>query len=197
MNSCPEFREAIALHAAEVLEPERRSTLTRHLEFCADCRSRLKEIEALSNAVGSTLSSNADASQLTPGFHSRLMRRVQEDAAARRRPRLFWLGAWLTIPRLAFGSAVLCLGIWLWISRELRSSHNSVARNSPRTNGVVRQPRPAATPLPAALSLLSMSRAWNESDAALDQLLAREDKILLADAPPDRAWSTVANLTSQ
>ena len=80
MKSCPEFREAIALYATEALEPERRSALTRHLESCADCRTRLEEMEALTNAVGSTLSSNTEASQLPPGFHSRLMRCVQEDA---------------------------------------------------------------------------------------------------------------------
>jgi anti-sigma factor RsiW len=196
MKSCPEFREAIALHATEALEPERRSALTRHLESCADCRARLEEMEALTNAVGSTLSSNTEASQLPPGFHSRLMRRVQEDAAARRRPRLFWLGTWLTIPRLAFGAAVLCLGIWLWTSRETRSPHDLIVRHSPRTNGVVRPPRPAAAPLPA-LSLLSMSRAWNESDATLDQLLAREEKILLAGDPPSRAWNTATDFTRQ
>src|SRR6185436_3168182 len=106
----------------------------------------------------------------------------------RRRPRLFWLGTWLTIPRLAFGAAVLCLGIWLWTSRETRSPHDLIVRHSPRTNAVVRPPRPASAPLPA-LSLLSMSRAWNESDATLDQLLAREEKILLAGDPPIRAWN--------
>lgn len=196
MKSCPEFREAIALLATEPLEPERRPALIRHLESCADCRACLEEMETLSEAVGSVVSSNTEASQLSPGFHSRLMQRVQQDAAAWRRPGLFRLGAWLTIPRLAFGSAVLCLAIWLWISREPRPAHNLVARNSPRTNGVVRAPRPGATPLPA-LSLLSMSRAWNESDATLDQLLAREEKILLADGPPDRAWITTADLTSQ
>jgi len=131
---------------------------------------------------------------LPPGFHSRLMRRVQEDAASRRLPRLFWLGAWWTIPRLAVGSAVLCLGIWLWTSRETRAPHDLIVRHSPRTNGVVRPPRPAAAPLPA-LSLLSMSRAWNESDATLDQLLAREEKILLAGDPPSRAWNTSTDFT--
>ena len=190
MKSCPEFREAIALHATEALEPERRSALARHLESCADCRARLEEMEALTNAVESTVSSNTEASQLPPGFHSRLMRRVQEDAATRRRSRVFWLSAWLTIPRLAFAAAVLCLGILLWTSLKTRSPHNLIARNSSPTNDVARPPRPTAAPLPA-LSLLSMSRAWNESDAALDQLLASEEKkILIAGDPPLRAWST-------
>jgi anti-sigma factor RsiW len=196
MKSCPEFREAIALHATEALEPERQSALICHLESCADCRARLEEMEALSNEVGSTLSSNTETSQLPSGFHSRLMRRVQEDASARRRPRLFWLGAWLTIPRLAFGAAVLCLGIGLWTSREARSPHDFIVRHSPRTNGVLRPPPPAAAPLPA-LSLLSMSRAWNESDATLDQLLAREEKVLLADDPPSHAWNIATDFTRQ
>jgi hypothetical protein len=139
------------------------------------------------------LSSNTEASQLRLGFHSRLMRRVQADAATR--PRVFGLGSWLTNPRLAVGAAMLCLGIWLWTSRETRSPHDLIVRNS-RTNGVVRPPRPTAAPLPA-LTLLSMSRAWNESDATLDQLLAREEKILLAGDPPDRAWSTAMDFTRQ
>jgi hypothetical protein len=42
-----------------------------------------------------------------------------------------------------------------------------------------------------------MSRAWNESDATLDQLLAREENILLADDPPSRAWHTATDFTSQ
>ena len=196
MKSCPEFREAIALYSTQALEPQRRPVLTRHLETCADCRAHLEEIEALTNAVGSTLLSNTEAGQLPPAFHSRLMQRVQQDAAARRRPGLFRLGAWLTIPRLALGSAVLCLGICLWNSGEARSPRELIARNSPRANGVVRPARAAAVPLPA-LSLMSMNRAWNESDATLDELLASEEKILLAGGPPERAWSTTRDLTSQ
>jgi anti-sigma factor RsiW len=196
MKSCPEFRETIALHATEALEPERRFALARHLESCPDCRAYLEELEALTNVVESTLSSNIETSQLPPGFHSRLMQRVQQDAAARRRPRLFWLGAGLTIPRLAFGAALLCLGVWLWTSRETRSPHDFIVKNSPRANGVVPRPRPAAAPLPT-LSLLSMSRAWDQSDATLDQLLAREEKILLADELPRRAWSTAPDFTMQ
>jgi hypothetical protein len=42
-----------------------------------------------------------------------------------------------------------------------------------------------------------MSRAWNESDATLDQLLAREEKILLAVDAPLRAWNTAADFTTQ
>jgi len=42
-----------------------------------------------------------------------------------------------------------------------------------------------------------MSRAWNESDATLDQLLAREEKILLAGDPPSRAWNTAPDFTGQ
>jgi len=178
------------------LEPERRSALARHLESCADCRARFEEMQALTNAVGSTLSSNTEASQLPPGFHSRLMRRVQEDAAVRRLPRLFWLGTRWTIPRLAVGGAVLCLGIWLWTSRETRSPQDLIVRHSPWTNGVVRPPRPAAAPL-RALSLLAMSRAWNESDATLDELLASEEHILLAADTPNRAWNTSTDFTKE
>lgn len=184
MNPCPDHRESITLLAAGGLGESEAHALLRHVEGCAGCRQHLARMRRLCAEV-------TEATHETPGplpsrFHSRLVARVREDAAAAQRPSLAnRFREWFSVPRLSLAAACLIFGLVL----ILRPGHNG----QPPQHGITAQPGTPVSPAQPNLgptpppTLLALSRAWSDSAEALDSLLVRQQSLLAAADPPSRA----------
>jgi len=179
MNACPKYSEAIALLAAQSLDPVSREQLERHLASCPDCRSHLEGLQRICRAVEQT-SQDAPSIQVPNGFHQTLVQRVRQDAAASESRSLFsqvrqWF-SWTGLGYATATAAILVIGL-IWLNSLTPRPH--LQGKSPKTPPIA--PSAPTTPAP---TLMALSRALQDSDLALDSLMARQEQMLAANDPP-------------
>jgi hypothetical protein len=187
MKPCPEYRESIALLAARALDPAAKEKTEHHLESCHACRDHFENLRRVCGQLERVPPDAAAASpELPANFHRRLVERVRADAAApsssppTAESFLAWFREWFSWPRVACAGAVaiMFLAAVLWMDHQRAPRDLRVV--SPGTSPVMRESTPAPT-------LMAFSRALQESDVALDTLLARQERLLAANDPPSVA----------
>ena len=182
MKPCPEYHEAITLLAARALKGTERERIERHVASCQACRNHLERLQQMCGEL-ERMPQQIPASEVSEGFHQRLVDRIRTDAKAspaRVSPTVSWLREWFSLPRLAYAAAVVILlaGAVLWIDRGDAGRDQRMRISSVSSEPV------ASTPAP---TLMVLSRALQESEAALDSLLARQEQVLAANGPPTSA----------
>jgi hypothetical protein len=80
------------------------SHLVRHVDDCAECRSRLEQLHALHARIDTALGEWLSI-EPSPGFKAAVRRRAAEQAAPR------WSAGWLLWPALAAGLAAIAWGV--------------------------------------------------------------------------------------
>lgn len=186
MKPCPEYREAVALLAARALGGTAKENTERHLDSCRECRAQFEKIRAICGPFEG-MPREVSSAGLPAGFHRRLVERVRADATAPAASPTFleWLRAWFSWPRVSSAAvvAMALLAALFWILPD-RSFHD------PRVKLTGGFPVVASPPPP---TLMALSRALQESENALDSLLARQERLLAANDPPIAALANAGN----
>jgi anti-sigma factor RsiW len=188
MKPCTEYRESIALLAARTLDAAAKENTERHLESCAACRAHFEKLRRVCGQLDHS-PRELPSGELPANFHRRLMERIRADVEAPEAPSASvfdWVRAWFSWPRVVYAGAVavvIVAGLF-W-----NAPH-------PRTNGSQRtvtsiSPPPDGTP--PAPTLMALSRALQESEVALDSLLAKQERLLAANDPPSSVLGRSVN----
>lgn len=192
MQPCSKNKESIALHAAGALEPSKERVLVDHLAVCGDCRNYFESLRDVARQ-------HVERAEVLPvpagadSFHRTLRQRIESDEPALRRSRreeshlrsvpsgsperrqtgylwhLLTRPGWVWVP-----AAAAAITLLLVVNRptprespvEPRSIPIAVAPSAPS----VKAPDP---------SLLAYRRAAVESLEVLEELLARDERLLL------------------
>jgi hypothetical protein len=111
MKPCFAKRKAVALLAANSLEPARKTELRAHLDHCARCREYLEEITNVTKAIAvSPPNAEVEPSNL---FHANLMHAVNRSAPpGRRQKTVFDLIQFWALPAAAAAALLMITG---WI----------------------------------------------------------------------------------
>jgi len=189
MKPCPEYRESITLLAARSLDPAVKKKTEHHLESCRACRDHFENLRRVCGQLD-RLPREAAAGELSSNFHRRLVERVRADvgspepasvSALDLAPLFAWLREWLSWPRVGIPSAVAVMLVFAWI---LIGPGSETRDPRIKLTGV---PPPVRVVAPPAPTLMALSRALQESEGALDSLLARQEQLLAANDPPSVA----------
>jgi hypothetical protein len=187
MKPCTEYRESIALLAARSLDSVAKERTERHLESCRTCREHFENLRRVCGKL-ERVPRDAASGELPSNFHRRLVERVRTDVeksepASASVPLRVWLREWLSWPRVGYAVAFALVLLLAVISIEPGSGRRDLPIK------LTGAPPPVRVVAPPAPTLMALSRALNESEGALDSLLARQEQLLAANDPPSMAMA--------
>jgi hypothetical protein len=194
MKPCQEYLESIALLAARSLDSVAKEKTERHLESCRTCRDHFENLRRVCGQL-ERVPRDAASGEMPSNFHRRLVERVRADVeksepASASVPLLVWSREWLSWPRVAYAGAFALVLLLAVISLEpgsgTRDPRIKLTGVAPPVQVVA---PPAQVVAPPAPTLMALSRALNESEGALDSLLARQEQLLAANDPPSMAMA--------
>ena len=174
----------MTLLAARALDPAARENVERHFESCRACRDHFENLQRVCGQLDHLPREATSApAELPANFHRRLVERIRADVATpRSSPASFflWFQAWFSWPRVASVGAVAAVLVAALFMMDLQQAPRDPRVRLPGTLPVTGQSTPAPT-------LMALSRALQESEGALDSLLARQEQLLAANDPPSVA----------
>jgi anti-sigma factor RsiW len=158
---CDRYKEAISLLACGELPVGEREAVERHLAECASCRDDYEALQRLCGRIRN-LAEQEDLAEAPGGLSERLEESLRPAAHTVR---------WVALST----AACVLIGLAVWLISSAKTNGAQTRTKQEPSVSTASTPHPAATTtdVPQA-SWAAYHRAWLQSPATLDKMLARD-----------------------